>query len=507
MNRQLRTAAMALGLSALAPIVAQAGEPFYCLYVPGPILVSDVDPQTCPGDFVGTVFQTTFELGTIESQVILSMDGAHVSTSRADYVYVNGEVVGQLPGHTSHDCTAYVSMFSEDVTPFVHPGTNTLEVYSGDDNGDYDHFWLRDIRVIGCAPASLLALNDVDQGAGADELLVVDNLSTGIASLVGPLGANYLNTEAMAVIQPTPTFGFVQRLLVIDDDTLVEVDMNTGAGTDVGPIGFSDVDGLAFDPFGGYLYGVTYSGNRLIRIDPNTGAGTLVADDVIPGRHLNDIAFHPNGGRAFVLTETQNEWRVYEIDKATGAKIERWVLSGASSLEALLWSRDGSTLYSAADRNGSKDLVTIDLLDDGSGVGLVSFVSPDPSGFADIEALAWIYPPAPPVLWRLDPTPVTAVSELLPNLDVQSPWPNPFTDVSRLSYAVPGDAGARVEVSVFDVTGRRLRTLVNGHQPSGTYAVAWDGRGAGGRRVTSGVYFYRVTVGNEAVTRRIVMLR
>jgi hypothetical protein len=59
-----------------------------------------------------------------------------------------------------------------------------------------------------------------------------------------------------------------------------------------------------------------------------------------------------------------------------------------------------------------------------------------------------------------------------------------------------------VEVKVFDITGREVASLVNAHQNAGTYAVAWDGSAN-----ASGIYLYRVTVGNLSYAGRMVLMK
>ncbi len=84
--------------------------------------------------------------------------------------------------------------------------------------------------------------------------------------------------------------------------------------------------------------------------------------------------------------------------------------------------------------------------------------------------------------------------------------PNPFNPSTTIRYDVP-NGGARVSIAVFDVTGRRVRSLVDGAQPAGQQSVTWDGRDDGGTTVASGVYFYRMTAGSFAQTRKMVLLK
>jgi hypothetical protein len=83
--------------------------------------------------------------------------------------------------------------------------------------------------------------------------------------------------------------------------------------------------------------------------------------------------------------------------------------------------------------------------------------------------------------------------------------PNPFTRSTLLRYDVPA-GGRPVRVDVFDVAGRRVRTLVDAFQPGGGHSVRWDGRDSTGRTVASGVYLVRLAAGADRETSRVVRL-
>lgn len=86
--------------------------------------------------------------------------------------------------------------------------------------------------------------------------------------------------------------------------------------------------------------------------------------------------------------------------------------------------------------------------------------------------------------------------------------PNPFraSSAATIRYAVPG-AGARVVLSVYDVSGRHVQTLQDGFQPAGLHRVTWNGEDAAGRRVGSGVYFYRLESDAFRQTRKLTLLK
>jgi hypothetical protein len=84
--------------------------------------------------------------------------------------------------------------------------------------------------------------------------------------------------------------------------------------------------------------------------------------------------------------------------------------------------------------------------------------------------------------------------------------PNPFNPSTRIVYEVP-TGSEDVSLSIYDVGGRLVRTLVRNQRVSGERSVVWDGHDDGGRRVASGVYFYRLTTPASSQTRKMVLLK
>jgi hypothetical protein len=83
--------------------------------------------------------------------------------------------------------------------------------------------------------------------------------------------------------------------------------------------------------------------------------------------------------------------------------------------------------------------------------------------------------------------------------------PNPFGPRTMIRFSVSREGP--VSLKVFNVGGRLVRTLVEEQLPAGPHAVNWDGRDEAGRRLASGVYFYRLDDGERAQTRKSVLLR
>jgi hypothetical protein len=83
--------------------------------------------------------------------------------------------------------------------------------------------------------------------------------------------------------------------------------------------------------------------------------------------------------------------------------------------------------------------------------------------------------------------------------------PNPFNPTTVIRFDMV-DAGP-VKLSVFDVSGRLVRTLVNQRMPAARHQVLWDGRDSRGMSVASGVYFYRLETPSFRATKKMIMLK
>lgn len=65
----------------------------------------------------------------------------------------------------------------------------------------------------------------------------------------------------------------------------------------------------------------------------------------------------------------------------------------------------------------------------------------------------------------------------------------------------------QVRLVIYDLSGKRVRTLVEGELPAGEQTVSWDGRRQNGQTVASGVYFYELVVGNNTEKRKMTLIR
>jgi hypothetical protein len=85
-------------------------------------------------------------------------------------------------------------------------------------------------------------------------------------------------------------------------------------------------------------------------------------------------------------------------------------------------------------------------------------------------------------------------------------YPNPFNAGTTIPVQIAGDGSRPARLDVFDLLGRRVRTLLNENAAAGHYDMFWDGRGDEGRPVASGVYFARLVVAGQAQQVRSMVL-
>lgn len=85
-----------------------------------------------------------------------------------------------------------------------------------------------------------------------------------------------------------------------------------------------------------------------------------------------------------------------------------------------------------------------------------------------------------------------------------APAPNPSHGDVRFTFDLPRSRGVRV--TLHDLSGRWLRTLLDGERGAGRHTVLWDGLAANGGRAPAGMYFVRIDAGEHTATRRFVRL-
>lgn len=101
--------------------------------------------------------------------------------------------------------------------------------------------------------------------------------------------------------------------------------------------------------------------------------------------------------------------------------------------------------------------------------------------------------------------PVTGIQDSPPPFSLEQNFPNPFNPSTSIAFAISERAG--VHLAIYDVTGRHVATLLDERRGPGRWLVDWDGKSKSGNPVASGVYYYRLRLGDQSVTRKMVVIR
>jgi aminopeptidase N len=89
---------------------------------------------------------------------------------------------------------------------------------------------------------------------------------------------------------------------------------------------------------------------------------------------------------------------------------------------------------------------------------------------------------------------------------LQSPYPNPFNGSTNITFSIDGSP-RHVNIGIYDIMGRRVRTLVAGDYDPGNYVITWDGRGDGHNDLASGAYFVLLRSRDYSETKKISYIR
>lgn len=84
-------------------------------------------------------------------------------------------------------------------------------------------------------------------------------------------------------------------------------------------------------------------------------------------------------------------------------------------------------------------------------------------------------------------------------------YPNPFNPKTTIQYEIP-NAG-KVEVQIFDITGRLIKTIVSNNQQAGIHKTIWNGENEFGQKIASGFYAYTIKFENTILSKKMILLK
>lgn len=107
---------------------------------------------------------------------------------------------------------------------------------------------------------------------------------------------------------------------------------------------------------------------------------------------------------------------------------------------------------------------------------------------------------------ELDTTPVEEIDEgnIPKSFQLHQNYPNPFNSETKINFAVPKDTS--LSLTIYNILGEVIKTLISGYYSAGTYSVTWSGTNNAGKRVASGIYLVRMTAGSFSETRKVMYL-
>jgi hypothetical protein len=84
-------------------------------------------------------------------------------------------------------------------------------------------------------------------------------------------------------------------------------------------------------------------------------------------------------------------------------------------------------------------------------------------------------------------------------------YPNPFNPSTKIEFALP--TSDNVRLTIYDILGREVRTLINDQYNAGAYSVQWDGKNNLGRQVATGMYIYHLRAGQFSQTKKMMLMK
>lgn len=245
-----------------------------------------------------------------------------------------------------------------------------------------------------------------------------------------------------------------------------------------------DLRAIAFSP-GDTLFGATTNG-RVYRIDLATGHADLVG--AAPGLVYSGLSFRPRLGELWACVRTPLD-SIFTLNTTTGTPAFVGV-TGFSAITSSLAFEPGGRLLALIDNGYGEDyLATLDT------VTAAGVIVAGPLLVRNLRSIATM----------VDSVGTVPVSDqhagALPfAFAVDQNFPNPFNPSTTIKYDLPRTS--HVSLSVYDMLGREVATLLNEEKSAGTHTVQWDASG-----IASGVYFYRIKAGDFVQTKRMLLMR
>ena len=114
----------------------------------------------------------------------------------------------------------------------------------------------------------------------------------------------------------------------------------------------------------------------------------------------------------------------------------------------------------------------------------------------------WMSPGSYWILGTKDDVHTSAVPS---KFSLKQNYPNPFNPSTDISFTL--DKKADVSLTVYNMLGQKVRTLVSGTKNAGTHTFNWDGRDNSSKAVSAGVYMYTLSDGTSTITKKMALMK
>ena len=98
-----------------------------------------------------------------------------------------------------------------------------------------------------------------------------------------------------------------------------------------------------------------------------------------------------------------------------------------------------------------------------------------------------------------------SMQNIVTEYNIHQNYPNPFNPTTSVRYDLPEDA--MVNITIYDMMGRIVKTLVNGSQTAGYKSIQWNATNDKNRPVSAGLYLYTIQAGEFKQTKKMVLLK
>ncbi|RLC45460.1 MAG: hypothetical protein DRH57_07950, partial [Candidatus Cloacimonadota bacterium] len=84
-------------------------------------------------------------------------------------------------------------------------------------------------------------------------------------------------------------------------------------------------------------------------------------------------------------------------------------------------------------------------------------------------------------------------------------YPNPFNPETKIEYQLPKDT--QVEISIYNILGEKVRTLLNENRKAGYHSIIWNGTDHRNRELPSGIYLYRIKTDGYSAIKKMLLIK